>query len=78
MSGSFPHHDLLTTQRPGRARPCAMGVSRYRAEAEANYYSDPWVAWVTPHPEMFTAWVAHIMTTTIEDTPDMEARRSKG
>lgn len=77
-SGSFPHAALLQPAvRPPGARPAAMGVSRYMAEAETNYYTDPWVAWVTPAPETFTAWLLHIMTTTKEDTPAMEARRAR-
>ena len=77
-SGSFPKAAQLQPQeRPAGARPAAMGISRYMAEAETNYYTDPWVAWVTPAPETFTAWLLHIMTTTTEDTPNMEARRSR-
>lgn len=75
-SKSFSRHELLGP-RPGRGRPIAMGVSRYRADSEANYYSDPWVAWVQNDPDAMAAWIATIMTTTTEDTPDMERRRQE-
>lgn len=66
---------LLPSPRPGRARPVQMGCSRYRAEAETNYYSDPWLEWVEPDPEMFVGWIAEVITTTTEDTPNLEKRR---
>jgi len=75
-SKNFSKHDLLGP-RPERHRPIAMGVSRYRADSETNYYTDPWVAWVPNDPDAMAAWIATIMTTTIEDTPAMERRRQE-
>jgi hypothetical protein len=74
-SKNVPKVGLLPPQRPGRARPAVMGISRYRAEAETNYYSDPWVEWVEPEPEPFVGWIVGIMTTTTEDTPYLEEKR---
>ena len=72
-SKKFPHHEHLEPKiRPGRARPAAMGINRYKAESETNYFTDPWVGWVNPDPTEFAAWIVNIMKNTTQDTPAME------
>jgi hypothetical protein len=72
-SGKYPHHQLLDPQvRPPRARPVAMGVNRYKAESETNYYTDPWTGWLMPEPTALVAWISNILATTRQDTPQLE------
>jgi hypothetical protein len=73
-SKNFSRHEQLPKPRPGHARPISMGMSRYKADSEANYYSDPWIDWVQPNPESVTEWIASIISNTTQDTPNMEAR----
>lgn len=74
-SKNFSHHDLLVPQeRPAGKRPVAMGINRYPAESETNYYTDPWVGWVEPNPIALAAWIAEIIRGTTQDTPAMEER----
>jgi hypothetical protein len=58
--------------RPAGKRPAAMGLHRYKAESEGNYYSDPWVGWVAPEPGAFANWIAGIVTGTVCNTPQEE------
>jgi hypothetical protein len=71
-SKNFTHHEKLGGPRPPQARPIAMGVSRYRADSQANYFSFPWVAWIQNDPTAMAAWISMIITTTTEDTPHQE------
>lgn len=73
-SEKFPHHAGLPP-RPGQARPAAMGVSRYRAESETNYYTDPFVGWADHDPAAFAGWIAQTLQRTDQETPAMEAKK---
>jgi hypothetical protein len=76
---AFSHaRSLDPPQRPAGKRPAAMGLHRYKAESETNYYTDPWVGWVDPEPDAFATWIAGIVLGTSRDTPQEErAHREK-
>lgn len=75
-SGKFPHHKELSP-RPAGEHPIAMGVSRYRAEAETNYYTDPFVGWAAHTPGAFASWIAALLASTTEDTPFLAANKRR-
>lgn len=77
-SGKFPHHELLPMPRPGNKYPVSIGVSRYKADSETNYYTDPWVGWVDHNPEDVAIWISEILNNTSYDTPRLEEKYRTG
>lgn len=70
-NGRFPYPEGLP-ERPDANQLVAMGISRYRAEAEVNYYTSPWTGLIEPNSQALASWIGNILNTTMQDTPAAE------